>query len=114
MTKFVTVDKTNVVVEPYDSKYKNVPIEALPISDSEFTLLQSKPFDHFRMVNNKLVLRPESAEIERSSVTNELEGTPFMKGFVSMLIGEINILRVELNLPPRNMEKFKSEMKKLL
>jgi len=113
--KHVTVDGNNIVQEVFDEDNNNVPVDALPITDSEMYLLSQREvsFADFRMIAGVLTIRPEAAD-NRKQRTVEGFNPEMMKAFSEIIMDELNILRAANGLPDRTMAQLKTAMKNKL
>jgi len=113
--KYVLIEN-GVVNGVYDVDNNNVPGSAVAITDAEFSILNSGEYQHsdYTMVGGALQLTSGAEDARKTRVVDGVEGTEFMRVFVSLLIDEINILRAQHSLPARTMAQFKTAMKNKL
>ena len=113
--KHVTIDGNNIVQETYDDDNGNVPVDAVAITDSDFSMFNDPQytFGDFEMIGGALSLRVDASDNVKERTVNKFSHE-MVKAFAEIMLDEINILRSEAGLNDRTMTQFKNAMKNKL
>lgn len=97
--KYVTLDGDGFVVEPFDSDNGNVPADAVPISQADFELLRTGPFNLFRHADGVLSRRADADDVIKAGRVENFVDREVLVAFAQVLVEEINTLRAAAGLP---------------